>query len=111
MLDTVERDELAHELGEWMLIGVTPILHDFEDKPLLINSPLPERYQGILFPPPVSSDDLTRLRRYLAQFDPASGLDIGPHVEPSDTTYGRLLAIADAAAFRVGSPVDREAAG
>lgn len=48
MLETVDRAELARELGEWVLDGVTPILHDFGDEPLRINMPLPLPRQGLL---------------------------------------------------------------
>jgi len=41
MLTIVPRDELACELGEWVLMGVVPALHDFGDEPITVGKPLP----------------------------------------------------------------------
>lgn len=36
----VPRDELARELGEWVLMGVTPVLYE-GDEPVRVNAPPP----------------------------------------------------------------------
>lgn len=37
----IPRDDLARGLGEWVLEGVTPILHDFGDGSAKVGVPLP----------------------------------------------------------------------
>ena len=49
MIDSMDRETLAQELGEWVLEGITPVLHDFGDEPIRINAPLPEKRQAELF--------------------------------------------------------------
>ena len=40
LLPTILREDLAWQLGEWLLDGETPILHDFEDEPITVGKPL-----------------------------------------------------------------------
>jgi hypothetical protein len=54
---SVGHEELARELGEWVLMGVTPLLFDFGDQPARVGNPLPPA------PPPVPAP-LTRSVQY-----------------------------------------------
>jgi hypothetical protein len=47
-LPTIPHEALATILGEWVLEGVTPILYDFQDEPIIVNAPLPEQRQPCL---------------------------------------------------------------
>ena len=48
LLPTILREDLAWQLGEWLLDGETPILHDFEDEPITVGKPLPVSGQLVL---------------------------------------------------------------
>ena len=39
------REWLREQLGEWVLDGITPILHDFGDEQIVINASLPVKRQ------------------------------------------------------------------